>query len=49
VGRLEPRHYYDGKLYILGDANSDTDEFDDHVIIHDWGHYFEDKFSESIA
>ena len=40
---------YDGNsnLWILGDANSDTDEYDDHIIVHEWGHYFEDKFSRS--
>ncbi|MCK4440908.1 MAG: hypothetical protein KAU90_02810, partial [Sulfurovaceae bacterium] len=40
---------YDGKrgLWILGDANSDTDEYDDHIIIHEWGHYFEDQFSRA--
>ncbi len=40
---------YDGErgLWILGDANSDTDEYDDHIIIHEWGHYFEDQFSRA--
>jgi hypothetical protein len=40
---------YDGErgLWILGDANSDTDEYDDHIIIHEWGHYFENKFSRA--
>ncbi len=40
---------YDGErgLWILGDANSDTDEFDNHIIIHEWGHYFEDQFSRA--
>ena len=40
---------YDGEsnLWILGDANSDTDEYDDHIIIHEWSHFFEDKFSRS--
>ena len=40
---------YDGNsnLWILGDANSDTDEYDNHIIVHEWGHYFEDKFSRS--
>ena len=40
---------YDGErnLWILGDANSDTDEYDDHIIIHEWGHYFEDQFSRT--
>ncbi len=42
---------YDGEdnLWILGDANSDTDEYDDHIIIHEWGHFFEDKFSRSVS
>lgn len=41
--------YFDGEdnLYILGDENSDTDEFDDHIMIHEWGHYFEEKFSRA--
>ncbi|CAA6807510.1 MAG: Unknown protein [uncultured Sulfurovum sp.] len=37
----------DGNMWILGDANSDTDEYDDHIIIHEWAHFFEDKFSRS--
>lgn len=37
-------------IYILGDfanGNGDTDEFDAHVIAHEFGHYFEDRFSRS--
>ena len=34
-------------LFLLGDANVDTEEFDDHVSMHEWGHYFEDVFSRS--
>jgi len=34
-------------LFLLGDANADTEEFDDHVIVHEWGHYFEDNFSRT--
>ncbi len=34
-------------IYILGDANNDTDEFDAHVILHEWGHYVEENFSRS--
>ena len=34
-------------LFLLGDANTDTEEFDDHVTMHEWGHYFEDVFSRS--
>jgi hypothetical protein len=35
------------QLFLLGDANGDADEFDDHVVAHEWGHYFEDAFSRS--
>jgi hypothetical protein len=37
-------------IYILGAFDSgedDTDEFDQHVIAHEFGHYFEDRFSRS--
>ena len=35
-------------IYVLGDfTQGDTDEFDQHVIAHEWGHYFEDRFSRS--
>ena len=27
-------------LFLLGDASSDTEEFDDHVVLHEWSHYF---------
>ncbi|CAA6823264.1 MAG: Unknown protein [uncultured Sulfurovum sp.] len=37
----------DGNMWVLGDANADTDEYDDHIIIHEWSHFFEDKFSRS--
>jgi hypothetical protein len=37
-------------IYVLGgltDGAGDTDEFDQHVIAHEFGHYVEDKFSRS--
>lgn len=37
-------------IYILGafeSGNGDTDEFDSHVIAHEFGHYYEDQFSRS--
>jgi hypothetical protein len=34
-------------LFILGDASLDTDEFDDHIVTHEWVHYFEDVLSRS--
>ncbi|MFK7887089.1 MAG: hypothetical protein AB8G16_09530 [Gammaproteobacteria bacterium] len=35
------------EIFLLGAANQDTDEYDTHVVIHEWGHYFEDRFSRS--
>lgn len=34
-------------IYILGHANNDTDEFDNTVVQHEFGHYLEDKLSRS--
>jgi hypothetical protein len=34
-------------LFLLGRDGDDTEEFDSHVIVHEWGHYFEDNFSRS--
>jgi len=36
-----------GMIFILGDDDADTDEYDRHVITHEWGHYFEDRISRS--
>jgi hypothetical protein len=33
------------RIYVLGSADSDTDEFDAAVIAHEWGHYYQDSFS----
>jgi hypothetical protein len=45
-----PRVLPDG-IYVLGffatDDTGDTDEYDSHVIAHEFGHYFEDRFSRS--
>lgn len=32
-------------LFLLGQENVDTDEFDSHVVAHEWGHYFQGAFS----
>ncbi len=34
-------------LFIVGDAALDTDEFDAHIVTHEWAHYFEDALSRS--
>lgn len=36
-----------GQVVILGNENSDTDEYDEHIVVHEWGHYFEDQMSRS--
>ena len=38
---------YRDKIYILGDESTDADEFDRHVITHEWGHYFEQNLSRT--
>ena len=32
---------------LVGQAGVDSDEFDRHVIIHEWGHFYEDAFSRT--
>lgn len=40
--------FYDGAaIYVLGDANNDTDEYDPHVLLHEWGHYIEGELFRS--
>ena len=34
-------------IRILGAANNDTDEYDSHVVVHEFGHYFEDQISRA--
>jgi len=36
-----------GAIFLLGEEDRDTDEFDPHVILHEWGHYFEHQMSRS--
>ena len=47
LGQIGTSYYMNGSIYILGAANSDTDEYDGHVIIHEMGHFFEEKLSRS--
>ena len=46
-GELGTSFYSGDQLFLLGNDSVDTEEFDDHVIVHEWGHYFEDNFSRS--
>ncbi len=34
-------------IYVLGDSGSDTDEYDEGVIAHEYAHYYEASFSRS--
>jgi len=49
IGEINTSSYDHTKkaLYILGAENLDTDEYDSHVIAHEWGHYFEANHSRS--
>ncbi len=46
-GAIGTSFYTNGNIFILGDDDDDTDEYDDHVVVHEWGHYFEDRLSRS--
>lgn len=42
--------FYDANidsLFLTGDADSDTDEFDDHIVGHEWGHFLDDELFRS--
>lgn len=39
--------YYDGSKIVIQGVVTDTDEFDDPVLMHEFGHYLERAFSES--
>lgn len=47
LGQIVTSHWDGTALYILGKEDADTDEYDDHIIAHEWGHYFESKLSRS--
>lgn len=45
AGQIGTSFYSSGNIYVLGDDDTDTDEYDGHVLIHEFGHYLEDAFS----
>lgn len=49
LGQIGTSHYNSttNQLYILGEADVDSDEFDKHIIVHEWGHFFENNLSRS--
>src|SRR5690554_267356 len=41
--------FYDGEaVYLLGQADVDIDEYDTHVITHEWGHFVEHQLSRQL-
>ena len=42
-----PQYGMPAAIYLLGDEDMDTDEYDRTLIAHEWGHYFEVNFSRS--
>jgi len=48
-GQIGTSHFAfaDREIYVLGKMGADSDEFDSHVIVHEWGHYFEANLSRS--
>jgi hypothetical protein len=49
LGQIGTSHFSpaENQIYILGKEGADTDEFDSHVIVHEWAHYFEKNLSRS--
>lgn len=47
LGEIGTSYFSGDAIYILGDKNNDTDEYDAHVILHEWGHYIESAFSRT--
>ncbi|WP_052417374.1 hypothetical protein [Cellvibrio mixtus] len=47
LGEIGTSYFGGDAIYILGDENNDTDEYDRHVLLHEWGHYIEASFARS--
>ena len=47
LGQIGTSHFDGTSVFILGAADSDTDEYDSAVVGHEWGHYYESAFSRS--
>lgn len=46
-GEIGTSYFSSDGIYLLGDADVDTDEYDSHVILHEWTHYLENTISRS--
>ena len=47
LGQIGTSHWDGDEIYVLGKENVDTDEFDTHVLVHEWGHSFEEHITRS--
>lgn len=49
VNNINTGTYYDGldNIVLQGDQQGDSDEYDNHIVIHEWGHFFERIFSRA--
>lgn len=48
AGELSSSHYRSGSgIYLLGSVDEDTEEYDSHVILHEFAHFYLDKLSRS--
>gem|GEM_PF-1204322 len=45
LGSVGTSYYSGAYIMILGDTEVDTDEYDESVIVHEWGHYFQSILS----
>jgi hypothetical protein len=47
LGEIGTTYHDTSAIYVLGEANSDTDEYDSYVVLHEWGHYLETVLSRT--
>ena len=47
IGEITTSHWDGLELYIRGEADVNADEYDPHVLIHEWMHYFHDAVGRS--
>lgn len=49
LGQISGTHYdrEEQRIYVRGLKNENTDEFDAHLLIHEWGHHFLNQLSRS--
>ena len=54
LGQIDTTSYFSASefgppagIYVLGDENTDTDEYDQHVMVHEFQHFLEDSIMRS--